>query len=303
MIQVMQQPSRAKLVLAFAAIYLIWGSTYLAIRYSIETMPGFLMAGTRFIIAGSILYGWARLRGAAKPTRSHWNTAWIIGAFLLLGGNGLVVWAEHRIDSGLAALLIAIEPLCIVILSWLRPGGLRPNRNVFIGLSIGFAGIALLVGPSAITGAHQVNLIGAMAVIFAAFSWATGSLYAQRAQVAPSPLLAAGMQMLTGGVLLLMAGLLTGQLSHFEPNRISMISLLSFSYLIVFGSIVAFTAYSWLLKVVSPAKVSTYAYVNPVVAVFLGWLLAGEIITVRTSVASAIIIAAVFLITSQEKSK
>jgi drug/metabolite transporter (DMT)-like permease len=294
----LEKPSRTKLVLAFASVYLIWGSTYLAIRYAIETLPPLLFASTRFLIAGGILYGWARWRGAEKPVWSNWRPSLIIGGLLLLGGNGAVVLAERTVPSGLAALLIATEPLVIVLLDWARRGGKRPSGRVSLGLALGLLGMVLLVGPTNIAGESQVNLLGAGLIILATISWAAGSLYAIRAQLARSPILAAGMQMLAGGVWLLIAGLLRGEASQFRLSEVSLRSAGALVYLILFGAIIAFTAYSWLLRVTPPSLVSTYAYVNPVVAVILGWALAGEPLTTRTLVAAAIIVMAVIIITS-----
>lgn len=285
------------MVAAFAAVYLIWGSTYLAIRYAIETLPPFGMAGVRFVIAGALLYGWLRLRGVAAPTRPQWRTAAIIGALLLLGGNGAVVWAEQRIPSGVAALLVAGVPIWMVVLEWLRPGGTRPGRWVVGGLVLGSAGLVLLVGPGEVLGGGHIDPLGALAVVGGSFAWAVGSVYSRSAQLPDSPLLATGMEMLTGGAFLLLAGVATGETVDF--GAVSTRSLLALLYLIGFGSLVAFTAYIWLLRATTPAKASTYAYVNPVVAVGLGWALAGEPLTARIAVAAAIIVGAVALITTR----
>jgi drug/metabolite transporter (DMT)-like permease len=287
-----------KVAVALAAVYLIWGSTYLAILFALETLPPFLMAGARFLFAGGLLYAWARWKGAPRPSLAHWRSAALIGMFLLLGGNGGVVWAEQRIESGLAALLVSTEPLWIVLLVWLLPGGNRPTMRVVTGLLLGFAGLVLLVNPSSATGG--VDLLGAAVVVLAALSWAWGSLYGQRARLPESPLLTTGMQMLCGGGLLFLASLVAGEPAGFDPAAVSLKSVLALLYLLVFGSLVAFTAYVWLLRVASPVLVSTYAYVNPVVAVFLGWALAGEPLTVGTLVAAAVILSGVALITSSQ---
>jgi drug/metabolite transporter (DMT)-like permease len=289
--------SMLHIAIALGAVYLIWGSTYLAIRFAIETIPPFLMAATRYLTAGALLYGWARLRGAPRPTLIHWRSAAIIGAFLLLVGNGAVVWAEQHVESGLAALLISIEPLWIVLLVWLRTGRKRPDWRVMTGLALGFAGLVLLMRPSA---SGSVSLIGAAALVMASLSWAWGSLYGQRAPQPSSPLAATGMQMLAGGGWLLLASTLMGEPARFTLAAVSMKSLLSVGYLIVFGAIVAFTAYVWLMRVAPPVLVSTYAYVNPVVAVVLGWLFAGEPLTGKTLGAAAVILTGVALITSAQ---
>ena len=290
---------RVKLGLAFAAVYLIWGSTYLAIRLAIETLPPFLMAGVRFVVAGILLYAWARWRGASRPAQTHWLAAAIVGGLMLLGGNGGVTWAEQRVPSGLTAVLIATVPLWIALLEWLQ-GGMRPTARGAVGLMMGLAGIALLVSPGELAGAKGIDLVGAVVLLVASLSWAIGSLYSRRARLPSSPLLATAMEMLAGGLLLLVAGLATGQASDLDPSRISLQSVLALCYLIVFGSLVAFTAYIWLLRVTLPAHAATYAYVNPIVAVFLGWALAGEPLTARTLLAAAVIVAAVVIITSAQ---
>ncbi|NLH06057.1 MAG: EamA family transporter [Chloroflexi bacterium] len=283
---------------AFAAIYIIWGSTYLGIRFAIETIPPFLMAGVRFLLAGAMLYGWARVRGAPRPLRVHWRSAAIIGALLLLGGNGGVTWGEQHIASGLAALLVATVPIWIAALDWLRPGGTRPDGPVIAGLLLGFVGILLLVGPGNLGGGEGNYTLGTLAVLGAAFSWALGSLYSKRAPLPGDALQGIGMEMLAGGVWLWLAGTLAGEWGQLNLGAISLRSGLALAYLTLFGSLVGFTAYVWLLRVVSPARAATYAYVNPVVAVFLGWALAGEELTPLTLVAAAVIIAGVVITTT-----
>ena len=289
---------RLRTILAFAAIYIIWGSTYLAIRFAIDTLPGFVMAGVRFVGAGTVLYALARRRGAPRPTHLHWRGAVIVGALMLLGGNGGVVWAEQRVPSGLAAVLIATVPLWVALLDWLWRGT-RPGGRVLAGLALGLAGIALLVGPGELAGSRGVDLLGAGVLLFASLSWAIGSIYTRSAGLPPSPLLATAMEMLAGGVLLLVADLVTGQVAELDLGSVSLRSVLALAYLIAFGSLVAFTAYVWLLRVTTPARAATYAYVNPVVAVLLGWALAGEPLTPRTLLAAGVIVGAVVLITSR----
>lgn len=280
--------------LAMGAVYIIWGSTYLAIRFAIETIPPFLMAGARYVTAGILLYAWSRLRGAPRPTAAQWRSAVLIGAFLLLVGNGGVVWAEQRLSSGLAALLISTEPLWIVLLVWMRSRKERPNRQTVAGLVLGVIGLILLVKPSPTGG---VDLIGAGAILIASLSWAWGSLYGQRADLPESPLLATAMQMLGGGALQLGTAVLLGEPARFSLAAVSTKSVVSLAYLVVFGAIIAFTAYSWLLRVAPPVLVSTYAYVNPVVAVFLGWAFASEPLTAGTLGAAGVILTGVALIT------
>ena len=287
--------SALKVALALGAVYVIWGSTYLAIRFAIETIPPFLMAGARYVTAGALLYGWARLRGAPRPSLLHWRSATVIGAFLLLVGNGGVVWAEQRVDSGLAALLISTEPIWIVLLVWLRAGRQRPNPRVVAGLLLGFTGLVMLVRPS---GSAGIDPVGATALVLASLSWAWGSFYGMRAPLPASPLATTGMQMLAGGGMLLTASALTGEPARFALAEVSARSALALAYLVVFGAIVAFTAYVWLLRVAPPVLVSTYAYVNPVVAVFLGWAMAGEPLTAGTLTAAAVILGGVALIST-----
>lgn len=293
------------LIAAFAAVYIFWGSTYLAIKYAMETLPPFLMAGSRFIVAGAILYVWARLsKDYEKPSFKHWRTSFIVGTLLLLGGNGGVVLAQHYISSSLAALLVATEPFWIVLLGWLWLKGARPNWKVALGLLIGFIGVYLLIGgqsDSATGGNGQI--IGALFVIGGAFSWALGSMYGLRATTPKSSFLTSGMQMLSGGVVLTLVGTLKGEWTNFNAAEVSANSWFAVAYLIVFGSLIGFTAYSWLLKNAQPALVSTYAYVNPVIAVFLGWLIAGESFTAQMLVGAAIIVGSVALITSHHKSE
>jgi drug/metabolite transporter (DMT)-like permease len=294
--------SRAQITAAFASIYVIWGSTYLAIRYADQTIPPFLMAGIRFLVSGTLLYAWARYRGAPSPTPTHWRNAIIAGGFLLLGGNGAVVWAEQFVPSGLTALLVSILPFWLVIIEWVRPPRRRPHGAVLVGLILGFIGIVVLVGPADLGGHGDVKPIGALVLIVGSLSWAIGSFYSRDAELPESGLLTTGMEMLGGGVLLLIVAGLTGEMSQFDIRRVSSASAAGLIYLITFGSLLGFTSYIWLLDKVSPARLGTYAYVNPVVAVILGWAIAGERLSIRTGVAAAIVICAVALITTARSS-
>jgi drug/metabolite transporter (DMT)-like permease len=289
-------PTRHRLVLAFASLYLIWGSTYLAIRYAIATIPPFLMGGTRLLVAGAVLYAWARRRGAPPPGWERWRGAAIVGAFLFLGGNGAVVWSQQSVPSGLAALVVATVPLWMVLLESLRRDGLRAAPQELLGVAIGMLGIGLLIGPGRLVGGGRPDPVGTLVLVLGSLSWAHGSLVARRVSQPPSPLLATGLQMLAGGALLFLAGLVVGEGARLDLPRVTLRSWLCLAYLVVFGSIIAFTAYVWLLRVTTPARVATYAYVNPVVAVLLGWLLAGEPLTPRVLLAAAVIVGAVALI-------
>lgn len=291
-------PPRWKVILAFASVYIIWGSTYLAILFAIDTMPPFLMAGVRFVIAGIILYAWARFKGAPKPQRMHWKSTLIIGALLLLGGNGGVVWAEQRVASGVAALIVAIVPVWIALMEWKLPGGKRPGWQVSAGLLAGTMGLLLLASPGGESLGVSVDLVGAAVLIFATLAWSVGSVLSKRSPLPDSPLITTGMEMLMGGLLLLVTGALAGEIPKVHLAEVSLKSWMALLYLIVFGALIGFTAYLWLLRVGSPTRAATYAYVNPVVAVILGWALAGEPISPRTILAMAVIVGGVVLITS-----
>jgi drug/metabolite transporter (DMT)-like permease len=294
------RPSRLLVVLAFAAVYILWGSTYLGIRLAIETLPPFLMAATRFSLAGVILLTWSRLKGERfLSSLGQWRKAFIVGGLLLLCGNGGVTWSEKYVATGLVALLVSTEPLWVVILNWILTRR-RPNAKVLLGVLIGLAGVTLLVsdGLSRVNGNSWLSLIGGGVVILAAFGWAAGSVYSNRHPINSSTSMASGMQMLSGGSLLFILALVSGDVDRLNLSNASWTSIGAFFYLLVFGSLVGFTAYSWLLNNVSPSMATTYAYVNPVVAVFLGWLIAGEPLTPRMLFAAAVIVSSVVLITT-----
>jgi drug/metabolite transporter (DMT)-like permease len=287
---------RFQIAAAFAAVYLIWGSTYLAIRFVIETLPPFFMAGTRFLIAGLFLYVLARWRSNSQVSISHWRTAVVVGGFLLLGGHGAVVFAEQWIPSGLTSLLIATVPLWMGLIDWLRCGS-KLDIRVASGLVLGFAGVVLLIGSMETLGGSYIDIIGAAIVVFGSFLWANGSLYSRSAKMPSSPFLATAMEMIAGGLLLLLASLITGEPGRVRLDLVSARSAIAWLYLIVFGSLIAFTSYTWLLKKTTTAKVSTYAYVNPVVAMFLGWALAEESLTIQNVLAAVVILTSVLVIT------
>jgi len=287
--------SSGRVVLAFAAVYLLWGSTYFFIRVGIETIPPFLLAGLRHVIIGLVFYPVFRRLTGEKPTLPQWRTTAITGLLLLLCGNGGVSWAETRVPSGIAALLVASVSLWMVIVDWLRPGGLRPTARVLAGFFLGFAGITLLVGPANLGGA-RVSPLGALILVLASLAWASGSIYSRHHPIPHSPMLGVAMQSLAGGLGLWLVALLTGEIREFHPATVSLRSWLAVVYLIIFGSALGFSAYVYILKHSTPSRVATYAFVNPAVALFLGWSLGGEPLTLRTLLASGVILAAVLLV-------
>jgi drug/metabolite transporter (DMT)-like permease len=284
-------------IVAFAAVYIVWGSTYLAIRYAVQTMPPLLMAGARFTVSGAMLYAWARVRGAPRPTAVEWRVAALTGILMLCLGNGSVGWAEQRIPSALAALIVAVVPLWMVLFDWLMPGGERPTLAVVAGVIVGLAGLVVLVGPERVGAGGPVDVVGALVLVGASMAWAFGSVYNKRGARPESAAMSTGLQMLGGSVALVVSGLALGEGHQASIAHISAASWVGWLYLVTFGSLIGFTAYIYLLKEVSPAKASTYAYVNPIVALLLGWAIAGESITARTLVAAAIILGGVALIT------
>ena len=284
---------------AFIAIYVIWGSTYLGIRYAIETIPPFVLSTIRFGLAGLIMLVIAIARSEARATLAQWRTGAIVGSLLMLA-NSLVGVAEKRIPSGIAALLVAMTPLFMVVLEWARPGGRRPTVWVGVGLLIGLAGVAALVGPASLGSGSSIDRIGAATVILGSLAWSSGSIYSRHAARPASSVMMSAIQMLAGAVFVGGIGLATGEWFTWDPSAVSMRSFVAFVYLLVFGSLVGFSAFVYLLRVSTPARVATYAYVNPVVAVILGWALAGETISARMLIAAGIIVGGVALITAAE---
>jgi drug/metabolite transporter (DMT)-like permease len=291
-------PKKIAILAAFAALYLIWGSTYLGILFAIQSIPPLLMAGSRFLIAGVVLYAGARLSGAPPSPRADWRTALIVGACLLLGGNGGVTLAEQYVPSGIAALLVATVPIYIALLSWLFGMSKRPSALTWAGLAGGFAGVGVLLGPALrfSTAGESHAWIGMTILLCSSLIWSAGSLYSRAAKNAPSPFLAAGQQMLCGGGLLLLAGIARGELQHFDPRLITTQSLVAFVYLVFIGGIIGYVSYAWLLRHCDPAKVATYAYVNPIVAVLLGALFAHETLSLRTLGAAGLIVGSVAVV-------
>jgi len=281
------------------SIYLIWGSTYLAIRFAVETIPPFLMAATRFLIPGIFLLVWRRSTKDTKPSIKDWKSTTIIGLLLLVGGNGGVTWAEQYIPSGIAALVIGSVPIWIILLNLFQPEGRHLDKRVVIGAILGFIGIAFLIGPTQLSGnSENIHPLGIITILLAAIFWSAGSLYSHKAPIPDSPLLSTGMEFLAGGIGLLILGALTGEFKELNLAAISTRSLLSLSYLMIFGSLIGFVAYTWLLRNAPITLVSTYAYVNPLIAILLGNLLANEPLNLRILSSAVIIIGSVFLINS-----
>lgn len=287
-----------KIILAFAAVYIIWGTTYLAIRIAVQSVPPFLLAGVRFFVAGVLIIGVLRLRGTPFPPRKQWPVAFLVGALMVGGGSGLLHWAEQTIPTGISALVIATIPLWITFFDWLLFKNGRPSGRELSGLLLGFLGIILLIGPGQITGTAAFSWTAIFILLLSPIFWSFGSLYSRRDSMPQNAFLAAGMEMLCGGLVLIGAGVLTGETQQLEPAAITPTIWLAFFYLLIFGSIITYSAYTYLLKTVSAAKASTYSYVNPVIAVYLGWLILNEPISLTTIAAMTIILGAVFLITT-----
>jgi drug/metabolite transporter (DMT)-like permease len=291
----LERPSLARLVAAFAAVYVLWGSTYLGIRFSMETLPAFFTQGVRFTTAGLVMYAWARRKGSAPPTRREWAGGALAGVLLFVCGTGGVVWAEKLIPSGVAALVVATEPAAFVLIEAVRRRRF-PRGAILAGLALGASGLAILVGPGNLLGGERFALPALLVLIGGTFCWASGSLFSRGSRLPSSPWMATAVTLVCGGAGLAIVGLLSGELARFDPAAVSAKSLWATLYLFVFGSLVGFSAYLWLLRNATIARVSTYAYVNPVIAVLLGWALAGEPLSPRLALATAVIVGAVALI-------
>lgn len=304
-------PTRTALIAGFAAIYLIWGSTYLGIRIAVETMPPFLMAGVRFLVAGSIIAAFIGFTRGFRATAKQWRDNAIVGGFLCLGGNGLVSWAEQKVPSGVTTLIISAGPVFIVLMDWAVHAyfadgkrGTRPVPMTFVGLALGIVGLVILVGPDVLTtGTNSLDPWSVVALLAATLLWGVGMLYMRYASDPAEPFTASGIQMLCGSGWLLVTGLLTGELARVHPDAITGRSIAAWGYLVVFGSLIGFSTFTWLMKHSTPARVSTYAYVNPVVAVFLGWLVLHEPVSPRIFLAAGVIIAGVAIITVTKNKK
>lgn len=295
---------KARIWIALITVYIVWGSTYLAIRFAVESMPPFLMAATRFLIAGSILLAWRVFAKDRLPTRIEWRSAAIVGLLLLTGGNGAVVWAEQHVASGIAALIVGSAPLWMVAIDAIRPGGYKANVQTWLGVMIGFCGILILISPWQMAGnSSQMDIYGILALLLGAFLWAVGSLYSRNAVLPASPLMGTGMEMLMGGAGLLILGTLTGEWGRVDLSSITSRSIAGLVYLIIFGALIGFAAYTWLLRNAPTPLVSTYAYVNPLVAIFLGSLLAAEPLTPRILISALIVVSSVALINTANRKK
>lgn len=290
----------ARFVAAFAAIYLIWGSTYLAIKLAIATIPPFLMLSWRFFPAGLILYLVLRLRGVASPSRREMLAAAGIGILMLAGGTGAVAWSERTIHSGLAALLVAAVPMWMVLFDWLGPAKRRPTGRVLSGLAVGFLGVGLIVGPTW-EGLGVAGLLAVLAVMFGTICWALGSVYSRYAPLPRSPFMASAIEMMAAGVFLAATAFALGETRGFDPAAVSRQSALAVAYLVVFGSLIAYAAYVWLLHNTTPARVSSYAFVNPLVAMLLGVWLGNESFGLTTLIAAGLVIGSVVLITLERR--
>jgi drug/metabolite transporter (DMT)-like permease len=298
-------PNRLMVAAAFAAIYVIWGSTYLAIKYAIETVPPFFMTAVRFAIAGGVLYLWSVFRAsrapatnvAEPPTALVWRDAFIVGALLIVGGTALVGWAELAVPSGITSLILASNPLWMALCEGIVARR-APSGRVMAGLFVGLAGLAILVGPAVVAPGQTANLLGIGALLVASLTWTIGALYSRKATLPTSPARATGLQMIAGGVLSLVVGFAVGEHRGLSLSAITPSSLLAIGYLVIFGALIGFSAYLWLMRVSTPSRVATHAYVNPVVAVLLGWAMLGEAVTTRTVIAMVVIVVAVVLIVS-----
>ncbi len=292
--------SRASILLAFAAVYLVWGSTYLAIRVAVAGIPPFLMGGTRFALSAALLFPFLLRRGDAAPTIRQWRDATIVGCLLMLGGNGLVVWAEQTANSSQAALFIASTPMWFTVFEWMRPGGNRPHPLTWLGIALGFAGVFTLVAGHAADTA-SLALPQSLALLAATICWAGGSVYARHSARPASPLMGAAAQMLAGGLAMLLVGLVRGEAGQVVPGAIPATAWLALVYLVLFGSLVGYTAYVYLLRHCTSAQVSTYAYVNPIIAVLLGAFVLGESVGPRVRTAGALVVGGVILLTVPPK--
>lgn len=291
-----------RIVLAFAAVYVLWGSTYLFIKYAVETIPPFTLGALRFILSGAILYLFARWRGASNPTWTDLRLGIGSGVLMLGFGNGGVIWAEQTVPSGVVALIVSSVPIWVVLIDWLRPKGIRPRSTMFAGLALGLVGMVILIGPRAIVGESHLDEIGVGALLVGSIAWSFGTLLTRWKKTSGSPLMLAAVQMAGAAAAFSVVSLGTGEILRTAWSAVTLRSWISVGYLVIAGSVIAYTAYVYLLGVVSAAKAATYAYVNPIIAVLLGWAFANEPLGWRTMLAAAVILAGVAIITSSQSS-
>ena len=290
-----QQLSRLKILVAFVSVYFVWGTTYLAIKYAIETIPPFLMMGMRSLLAGIVLYTWGRLRGDTNVARNELPSLLLIGSLFFLIGHGVLAWAQQTVPSGVAALLVASEPIIIALFEPLFTKEGRVRKRTVLGMLIGISGIAVLVLPQGLN-FDNANLLGSFGILIGASSWASGAIYSRVAKLPRSPLITGGMQLLFGGVLLILMSFILGEWSDFNISQVVVRSWLGLTYLVVFGSIITFSAYTWLLTVTSATRISTHTFINPLIAVLVGWAFGGEALTKGMLVAAVLIIISVYLV-------
>ena len=283
-------------LLSFLTVYLLWGGTFFAMRIGVGAFPPLILAGIRHLSVGLVLYPLLRWKTGIRPTAEHWRTAAITGGLLLFVGNGGVCWAEQTVPSGVAALLVATVTLWMVIVDWVRPGGHKPSGRILFGIVLGFVGMVVLIGPARLGLSGRVDPVGAGVLIVASLAWACGSLYSKHGALPSSPMLGVAMQGLCGGAALWIVALLNGEVARFHPAAAPIKAWLAVGYLFLFGSCIGFTAYLYILKKSTAARVGTYAFVNPIVALIIGWLLGGEALTQRTLLAAAVILTAVVLV-------
>lgn len=285
-----------KLLTAFTLIYVVWGSPYLAIQIAIKSIPPFLMTSIRFLIAGSLLFAWSLLRRPTWPTLRQWYGAAVVGALLYPLGSGALAWGEQIVPSGLAALIMTTIPFWMIFFSWLSPAKERPTGMTLLGIGLGFLGIIVLTTPLAIVESTNLDFFGTLILLLAAAAWSAGSVLSRYIKIPASISLATGMQMLAGGSMLLIVGIVAGELALFDPSKVGFNSTIALVYLILFCSTFAYSAYIWLIRVTTPTIVATHAFVNPIVALLLGVTIAGEPLTIDSLVAAVIILAGVYLV-------
>jgi drug/metabolite transporter (DMT)-like permease len=292
-----------KTLSAFAIIYFVWGSTFLAIRVGVREVPPFLFAAMRFVAAGLALYGWMLVRGTPAPSRREWGSVFLLALFIFVGDYGLLFWAEQRVPSGVAAVLLAMIPVCMALSEIVILRTQRLTVRLALALLIGIAGVAVLMNRSPSLGGAPVNTAGAVALMVAAVNWSIASALTRKLPLPQSKVMSSGAQMLAGGVLLSLAAALLGEFRSFRPATVSRSAWIALLYLVVAGSILAFTAYVWLIHHESPTKVGTYAYVNPVVAVVLGYAAGGEVLGTRTLLGTLCVLVSVVVITTTRSPK